>query len=77
MSDNQERWSMAGRNIDRDKLRAAIRKMGTEYVFLMLDDAITLLPQRKLRKLIAQHLAGVYCECSPETLRIPSKSFRP
>jgi len=22
-------------------------------------------------------LAGVYCECSPETLRIPSKSFRP
>ena len=47
---------MAGQNIDRDKLRAAIRKMGTEYVFLMLDDAITLLPQRKLRKLIAQHL---------------------
>ena len=23
------------------------------------------------------HLAGVYCECSPETLRIPSKSFHP
>jgi hypothetical protein len=32
---------MAGQYIDRDKLRAAIRKMGTEYVFLMLDDAIT------------------------------------
>jgi integrase/recombinase XerD len=22
-------------------------------------------------------LAGVYCECSPKTLRIPSKSFHP
>ncbi len=22
-------------------------------------------------------LAGVYCECSPETLRIPTKSFHP
>jgi hypothetical protein len=53
MSDNQERWSMAGQNIDRDELRAAVRKMGTEYVFLMLNDAITLLPERKLRKLIA------------------------
>jgi hypothetical protein len=47
---------MAGQNIDRDKLQAAIRKMGTEYVFLMLNDAITLLPERKLRKLIAQYL---------------------
>jgi hypothetical protein len=47
---------MAGQNIDRDKLRAAIRKMSTEYVFLMLNDAITLLPERKLRKLIAQYL---------------------
>jgi len=47
---------MAGQNIDRDKLRVAIRKMGTEYVFLMLDDAISLLPERRLRKLIAQYL---------------------
>jgi len=47
---------MAGQYIDRDKLRAAVRKMGTEYVFLMLDDAITLLPETKLRKLIAQYL---------------------
>ena len=23
------------------------------------------------------NLAGVYCECSPETLRIPTKSFHP
>jgi hypothetical protein len=43
-------------SIDRDKLRAAIRRMGSEYVFYMLDDAITLLLQTKLRKLIAQYL---------------------
>jgi hypothetical protein len=47
---------MAGQRIDRDKLRAAIRRMGSEYVFHMLDDAITLLPQTKLRKLTAQYL---------------------
>jgi hypothetical protein len=47
---------MAGQRIDRDKLRAAIRRMGSEYVFYMLDDAITLLPRTKLRKLIAQYL---------------------
>jgi hypothetical protein len=47
---------MASQHIDRDKLRAAIRRRGSEYVFLMLDDAVTLLPQTKLRKLIAQYL---------------------
>ena len=47
---------MASQSIDRDKLRAAIRRMGSEYVFYMLDDAITLLPQTKLHKLIAQYL---------------------
>ncbi len=47
---------MASQSIDRDKLRAAIRRMGSEYVFYMLDDAITLLPQTKLRKLIARYL---------------------
>jgi len=36
---------MAGKHIDRDKLRAAIRRMGSEYIFYMLDNAITLLPQ--------------------------------
>jgi len=34
--------------IDRDKLRAAVRKLGKEYVFYMLDDAIELLPPAKL-----------------------------
>lgn len=47
---------MARQSIDRNKLRAAIRRMGSEYVFYMLDDTITLLPQTKLRKLIALYL---------------------
>ena len=34
--------------IDLDKLRAAVRKLGNEYVFYMLDDAIELLPPAKL-----------------------------
>ena len=33
--------------------------MGSEYVFYMLDDAITRLRQTKLRKLIAQYLNSV------------------
>jgi hypothetical protein len=36
------------REIDRDKLRAAVRKLGNEYVRYMLDDAIELLPPAKL-----------------------------
>ncbi len=47
---------MASQYIDRQKVRAAIRRMGSEYVFYMLDDAITLLPQTKLRRLIKQYL---------------------
>lgn len=31
------------RQIDRDKLRAAVRKLGNEYVCYMLDDAVELL----------------------------------
>ena len=41
--------------IDRDKLRAAIRGMGDEYIYFMLDDAIELLPQTKLLKLVKEH----------------------
>jgi hypothetical protein len=47
---------MAGQHIDRDKLRAAIRKLGDEYVFNMLDEAIELLPQAKLLKLIKRYV---------------------
>ena len=42
--------------IDREKLRAAIRKLGGEYVFYMLDDAIELLPPAKLHKIVRKYL---------------------
>jgi hypothetical protein len=42
--------------IDKDKLRAAIRKLEQEYVFYILDDAIDLLPQAKLNKIAAKYL---------------------
>ena len=42
--------------IDRDKLRAAVRKLGREYVFYMLDDAIELLPPAKLHKIAKKYL---------------------
>jgi len=42
--------------IDRDKLRAAVRKLGSEYVFYMLDDAIELLPLAKLHKIAKKYL---------------------
>jgi len=43
---------VAGQQIDREKLRAAIRRMGSDYLFLMLDAAITILPEDSLRKLV-------------------------
>jgi hypothetical protein len=42
--------------IDRDKLRAAVRKLGHEDVFYMLDDAIDLLPQAKLHQIARKYL---------------------
>lgn len=42
--------------IDRDKLRAALRRLGDEYVFNMLDDAIDLLPPAKLARLVSGYL---------------------
>src|SRR6266446_417373 len=42
--------------IDRDKLRAAVRKLGNECVFSMLDDAIELLPPAKLHKIAKKYL---------------------
>lgn len=41
--------------IDRDKLRTAVRKLGSESIFDMLDDAIELLPPAKLRKLATKY----------------------
>jgi hypothetical protein len=42
--------------IDRDKLRAEVRKLGNDYVFFMLDDAIELLPPAKLHKIAKKYL---------------------
>ena len=42
--------------IDRDKLRAEVRRLGSEYVFYMLDDAIELLPLPKLHKIAKKYL---------------------
>ena len=42
--------------IDREKLRAEIRKLGTEYASYMLDDAIELLPPSKLRKIAKKYI---------------------
>lgn len=42
--------------IDPEKLRDAVRKLGDDYVFYMLDDAISLLSPTKLEKLAGQYL---------------------
>jgi hypothetical protein len=42
--------------IDREKLRAAVRRLGDEYIFHLLDDAIDLLPAAKLAKLVSRYL---------------------
>jgi hypothetical protein len=47
---------MASQQIDRNKLRAAIRHLGSEYVFYMLDEAIDLLPEAELLKLTKPYI---------------------
>lgn len=42
--------------IDREKLRAEIRKLENTYVYFMLDDAIELLPLSKLHKIAKKYL---------------------
>ncbi len=42
--------------IDRDKLRTELRKLGNEYVFFLLYDAIDLLPPAKLHKIVKKYL---------------------
>lgn len=42
--------------IDRDKLRAAVRKLGNEYILYMLDDAIDVLSPAKLQKIVKKYL---------------------
>ncbi len=42
--------------IDRDKMRDALRIIGDEYVFYILDEAIDLLPPDELAKLVGQYI---------------------
>jgi hypothetical protein len=70
---------MNDRPIDREKLRTAIRRMGGEYIFYILDDAITLLPEAKLRKLIENYLdAAELCSDGTEKkdLLADAEAFR-
>lgn len=46
---------MSGSELDRQQIRRAIRQMGNEYVFYLLDDAISLLSQAQLRQLITPY----------------------
>lgn len=47
---------MANQQVDREKLHAAIRKLGNEYMFYMLDEAIELLSPHKLLKLARRYI---------------------
>lgn len=42
--------------IDRAKLRAAVRRLGNEYVFYMLNDALDALPPAKLAEVVGQYI---------------------
>ncbi len=56
--------------IDRDKLRAAVRRLGNEQVFYMLDDAIEMLAPAKLLKIAKNYL-------DPKTLQPDGKQMTP
>ena len=58
--------------IDRDKLRAEVRKLGNERVFYMLDDAIELLSPAKLHKLAKNYLDLERLRPDAEQARTPS-----
>jgi hypothetical protein len=58
--------------IDREKLRAAVRKLGNDTVFYMLDDAIDLLPPAKLHKLAKKYLDWKRLLPDPEPATKPS-----
>ena len=47
---------MANRQIDPNKLRAALRRLGDDSVFYLLNEAIDLLPQAKLVKLVKRYI---------------------
>jgi hypothetical protein len=47
---------VSGGKLDLRRIRRAIRGSGNETIFFLLDDAISLLPPAKLRRLLAQYL---------------------
>ena len=47
---------LAAPKIDRSKLQEAIGKLGDEYVFYLLDEALDLVPEAKLAKLVGKYL---------------------
>jgi len=58
--------------IDRAKLRAAVRKLRNEYIFYMLDDALELLPPAKLHKIARRYLDVNQLHPDPEKTTKPS-----
>lgn len=42
--------------IDRAKLRTSIRRLTNEYIYYLLDEALDMLPEKKLAKLIGRYL---------------------
>jgi hypothetical protein len=42
--------------IDRAKLRSALQRLGDEYVFYMLHDALELLPEAELARLVGRYM---------------------
>src|SRR5690242_8709273 len=51
--------------IDRDKLRARLRKLGDESAFYMLDEAIELLPPAQLAKLVSRYIDVMELQSAP------------
>jgi len=47
---------MANRQIDPSKVRAALRRLGDDSVFYLLNEAVDLLPQAKLLKLVKRYI---------------------
>lgn len=45
---------MSGSELDRQQIRRAIRQMGNEYIFYLLDNALSLLSLSQLRQLIVR-----------------------
>jgi len=60
------------RDLEKDGVisRTVVRSSPPKVTYSLSPSGQTLIP-------LLEDLAAVYCECSPETLRIPTKSFHP